>query len=341
MTMLSAAELQQIADLMRESGTTVGRLQAERITSGRSNLTFKLFDDVSPAAWVLRMPPRHGRTPSAHDVGREYRVTSALHSAGFPAPPPTLFSEDESILGAPFAVNEFVSGFSWQRAKDLSSLSAPQLAAVADALVDTLAELHAVDYQQIGLADFGRPDDYAARQLRRWSGQWQVVGASRTECDGPATELISWLESHIPRKQQRTAIVHGDYRLDNTLVRLDPHPHVAAVVDWELSTIGDPVADVAMMCAYRSPALDLILGEGTAWTSPLLPSAPALAEKYVNASGSDLPDWEFHQALALFKIAVIAAGIDYRQQAGSGAGVANRSGEAVLPFLLNGLSARP
>jgi len=327
---LSAEELQAVAARMAAAGVDVaGSLAAARIAGGRSNLTVRLTDGAS--TWVMRMPPRAGRTASAHDVGREFRVTSALFGSGVPVPRPVVLCDDESLIGAPFAIAEYVDGQTIQSREDLDALDAHQADALVPELVGVLARLHEVDYVAHGLGGFGRPDGYAARQLRRWSGQWETVGLA--DAGSLADEVVARLGREIP-PQRHTSVVHGDFRIDNTLVTLDPAPQISAVVDWELSTIGDPVADVAMMCVYRHPAFDLIIGSPTAWASPRLPEPEDLAAAYERAGGVELADWEFHTALAAYKVAVIAAGIDfrYRQGVGRGAGFGT-AGQAVVPFL--------
>jgi aminoglycoside phosphotransferase (APT) family kinase protein len=327
---LTAAELELVADRLAGAGETLaGPLVERRITGGRSNITLVLDDGAS--RWVLRMPPRAGRTPSAHDVAREFRVTSALASTDVAVPRPVLLCDDESVLGGPFAVAEHVSGVTVQTRDDLDAVPSDVRGELPQVLVSTLAALHRVDYAAVGLGDFARPDAYAERQLRRWARQWEVVG------DPALTALASDVESRLTAtipSQNGASIVHGDFRIDNTLLTLDGKPRVAAVVDWELSTLGDPVADVAMMCAYRHPAFDLVIGSPTAWTSPELPDSAALAGLYESAGGVELAHWGFHLALAYYKIAVIAAGIDHRfREAGSGEASHATSGQAVQPFL--------
>ncbi|HEU5037965.1 MAG TPA: phosphotransferase family protein [Nocardioides sp.] len=337
MAELTATELDAVAGVLAGAGVDLaGPLESRLIAGGRSNLTFKITDGAG--RWVLRTAPRAGRTPSAHDVAREYRVTSALRDTGVPVPPAVVLHEDEDVLGAPFAVAEFVDGACVQSRADLDALSDTTVAACVDQLVGTLAALHAVDPVAIGLEGHGRPDGYAERQVRRWSGQWEIVGTGPlAPLDGLATETGRLLAAAVPA-QRSSGIVHGDYRIDNTILRLDDdredHVEVAAVVDWELSTLGDPVADVALMCVYRHPALDLVLGSPSAWTSDRLPDAAGLAAVYEKAGGVPLADWDFHLALGYFKLAVIAAGIDHRYRAGAthGSGF-DTAGDAVGPLL--------
>ncbi|WP_459980385.1 phosphotransferase family protein [Nocardioides sp. AN3] len=329
-TALSAEELDGIAAVMREAGVDVGSLSAELIAGGRSNLTFRLTD--GDARWVMRTPPRAGRTPSAHDVAREYRVTAALGATDVPVARAVVLCEDDALLGGPFAIADFVSGRTIQTRRSLEELDDATLAATLRALVDTLARLHRVDHVAVGLERFGRPDAYAERQLKRWSGQWDLVGAE--ELRPLATEVATRLGEGLP-EQRSTGVVHGDFRIDNTILDLaGAEPRVTAVVDWELSTIGDPVADVAMMCAYRHPVFDLIVGEPSAWTSDRLPDVAALAAAYQAAGGVPLEHWERHLALAYFKVGVIAAGIDHRQRAGGPSGTGfDTAGESVPIYL--------
>lgn len=326
-TDLTAAELGGVADAMADAGTVpAGPLAATLIAGGRSNLTYKIEDGRD--AWVLRSGPRVGRTPSAHDVAREFRVTAALAGSAVPVAPAVVLVEGDDLLGGPFTVSGFVSGSAVRSRDDLAAYDDPALAATLDALLGTLAALHQVDHVAVGLERFGRPDAYAERQLRRWSGQWEHLRSDAL--DPLVAEVVAGLGARLPR-QQSTGIVHGDYRADNVLLA---GTEVAAVVDWELSTIGDPVADVAMMCAYRAPDFDLLIGEPSSWTSPRLPDVEALAGAYVAAGGVELVDFDAHLALAYFKVAMIAAGIDHRYRAGATTGSGfDTAGAAVEPFL--------
>jgi aminoglycoside phosphotransferase (APT) family kinase protein len=331
-TALTEQELRAVAARMVDAGVRLaGPLTASLIAGGRSNLTFRLTD--GSCDWVLRTPPRAGRTPSAHDVGREFRVTSALGATEVPVATAVVLYEGDDLLGGPFWVGDFVAGRVIQSRVDLDALDDAAVAAVSQRLVEALARLHRVDHLAIGLERFGRPDAYASRQLRRWTGQWELVGDR--SFDALAGEVSERLACHLP-EQRSAGIVHGDFRIDNTLLDLDgpDGPRLAAIVDWELSTIGDPVADIATMLAYRNPAFDLIVGAPSAWTSPRLPDPEALAAAYVTAGGWPLVDLDLHLALAHYKIAAIAAGIAHRHRAGSGSGAGFESaGSAVLPFL--------
>jgi aminoglycoside phosphotransferase (APT) family kinase protein len=315
MSDLTASELDAVRHRLEEAGVPIaGPLTATRIAGGRSNLTYDVTDGSS--RWILRTPPRAGRTPSAHDIVREHRFTSALVGTSVPVAPPVLLHEVEDDLGVPFTVSGFVDGETVRTRDQLERLDAPTVDAIVTCLVDALATLHAVDLRSVGLGDMGRPGSYAARQLRRWASQWQTVGP--VELTSLAEEAVAQLRGRVPDRTTET-IVHGDYRIDNTILALPQQGPAAvrAVVDWELATVGDPAADVAMMAAYRAPAFDRIVGEPAAWTSELLPTPDDLVARYEAAAGRQLQAWSTHLGLAYFKVAVIAAGIDHRSRAAS------------------------
>jgi aminoglycoside phosphotransferase (APT) family kinase protein len=286
-----------------------GELQGQLISGGRSNLTFRVYDDKSN--WLVRRPPLHGLTPSAHDMAREYKVVAALQDTPVPVARAIALCEDDSVLGAPFQIVEFVDGQVVRRRAQLEALGRRAVDGCVDALIRVLVDLHSVDPNAVGLSDFGKPSGYLERQVRRWGSQWELVRLPDDYRDADVERLRSGLQQSIPQ-QSRTSIVHGDYRIDNTILDTDDPTRVLAVVDWELSTLGDPISDAALMCVYRDPALDLILSAQAAWTSPLLPTADELADRYSLVSGLSLGHWEFYMALAYFKLAIIAAGIDFR-----------------------------
>ncbi|MFC7449029.1 phosphotransferase family protein [Rhodococcus daqingensis] len=311
-----------------------GELQVELISGGRSNLTFKAWDDRS--SWVVRRPPTSGLTPSAHDMAREYAVTSALQGTAVPVARTVAFDADGSTLGAPMTVVEFVEGTVIRDQSDLAALSDDQVDASVGALVRVLADLHAVDHRAVGLGDFGRPDGFVARQVKLWAGQWERV---KTRELPDVAVLHAALADAMPATSA-ASIVHGDFRIDNTILDSRDPGQVRAVVDWEMSTLGDPLTDVALMCVYRDPVFDLVLGSQAAWTSDRLPSADALAQSYAVASGRDLGDWSFYLALANFKLGVIGEGITHRALQGSDSGAgAVRAAEATPEFIAAGLRA--
>lgn len=325
-----------LATFLRDNGVPVaGELRVDRISGGRSNLTFRVDDDRS--SWIVRRPPTSGLTPSAHDMAREWAVTSALQSTDVPVAGAVAFDPDGRVLGAPMTVVEFVPGRVVRTADDLGDLTDAEVAANATELVRVLAALHAVDHRAIGLSDFGRPDGFVTRQVATWGRQWQRV---KTRDLADIDRLQAVLAETVPARSDAT-IVHGDFRVDNVILDPSDTGRVAAVVDWEMSTLGDPITDVALLCAYRRPIFDTVLGvPAAAWTSPRYPSADALAEEYAAVSGRDLGDWPFYLALANFKIAVIAEGITHRSLADGGSDEsATAAAEATAEFAAAGLQA--
>jgi aminoglycoside phosphotransferase (APT) family kinase protein len=329
-----ALDLPAIGAFLQSRGVDVrGELSARLIEGGRSNLTFVVSD--ADHSWVVRRPPVGANAPSAHDVAREFRVTRALEATAVPVARTVALCQDRSVIGADFTVVEFVEGTAIRTEAELEKLDDDAVAACVRGLVATLAALHRVDPRSVGLEKFGRPHGYAARQLRRWSGQWAHVS---TEPSPEAELLLARLMESVP-EQRYSTIVHGDFRIDNTLLATHDPGDVKAVVDWELSTIGDPVADVALMCAYRNPGLDLVLGTDAAWTSARLPSVEALAGLYEAAGEIRLEHWDFYLGLAYYKLAVIAQGINHRYRAGATVGDGfDTAGDSVAAFLDSGLA---
>ena len=315
-----------------------GQLQGQFISGGRSNLTFRVYDDTT--SWLVRRPPLHGLTPSAHDMAREYKVVAALQDTPVPVARTIALCEDDSVLGASFQIVEFVAGQVVRRRAQLEALGRRAIDGCVDALIRVLVDLHSVDPNAVGLSDFGKPNGYLERQVRRWGSQWELVRLPDDYRDADVQRLHSGLQQSIPQ-QSRTSIVHGDYRIDNTILDADDPTRVRAVVDWELSTLGDPLSDAALMCVYRDPALDLIVNAQAAWTSPLLPTADELADRYSLVSGLSLGHWEFYMALAYFKLAIIAAGIDFRRrmsEQAQGKDDTSDGPEVVAPLISRGLA---
>ncbi|MDT5254533.1 MAG: hypothetical protein QOH07_3487 [Mycobacterium sp.] len=339
---LDGLNLSALDGYLRSAGIgRAGELTAQLISGGRSNLTFLVADDSSK--WVLRRPPLHGLTPSAHDMAREYKVVAALADTAVPVARAVALCNDESVLGAPFQMVEYVAGQVVRSRADLEALEAQGderiIEGCVDALIQVLADLHAVDPAAVGLADFGKASGYLERQVRRWGSQWELVRLPDDDRDADVARLRSALQEAIP-EQSRTSIVHGDYRIDNTILDADDPAQVRAVVDWELSTLGDPVSDAALMCVYRDPSLDLIINAHAAWTSPQLPVADELAHRYSVVSGQPLAHWNFYMALAYLKLAIIAAGIDFRRRmsGSSDPDASDRVGETVAPLIARGLT---
>jgi aminoglycoside phosphotransferase (APT) family kinase protein len=290
-------------------GTLEGPLRASLVTGGRSNLTYLLTDGVQ--RWVLRRPPLGHVLQTAHDMGREYRVLAALHPTDVPVPRPVVLAPPE-ILGAPFYVMEFADGEIYRTERQLNELSGARADALADGLVDTLARLHGVDVQAVGLADLGRPDGYLERQLRRWGKQLE---ASHTR-DLPALDQLgAELARDVP-VPQRASLVHGDYRLDNVVV--DPASGaVRAILDWEMATLGDPLADLASTVVWWDGIVGLdspvaaVPGEVAAF-----PGRERLVQRYAERSGLELSRLSWYEAFAFYKIAAIFEGIHYRHVQG-------------------------
>ena len=311
-----------------------GPLRAELMHGGRSNLTYRLTD--GHRTWVLRRPPLGELTPSAHDMAREYRVVAALAGSGVPVAPAVALCEDPGVLGVPFAVVGFVDGRVLRSHDDLADLPDADVERCAFALVDVLARLHAVDPAAVGLDGFGRAEGYLERQVRRWHGQWRRVSTRELP---DLEELHSRLAAGCPA-ESGASIVHGDFRVDNAILDPADPGAVRALVDWEMATLGDPLADLALHLAYGDPAFDPVLGGSAAATSPRMPAPERLVRRYAEVSGRDVSDLAFHLGLGYFKIAVIAEGIHARHLGGHTRGPGfERTGDAVPLLVASGLHA--
>lgn len=337
MTDIDGLDLAALDRHLRDVGVPrSGELHAELIAGGRSNLTFLVGDDASE--WVLRRPPLHGLTPSAHDMAREYKVVAALADTPVPVARAVTMRNDDSVLGAPFQMVEYVAGRVVRHTDQLEALGdKAMIESCVDALIAVLADLHSVDADAVGLGDFGKPSGYLERQVRRWGSQWDLVKRPDDGCHADVTKLHERLAQAIPA-QSRTSIVHGDYRIDNTILDAEDPTKVMAVLDWEMSTLGDPLSDTALMCVYRHPTFHLVHADA-AWASDLIPTADALAEKYSRAAGQNLDHWDFYMALAYFKLAIIGAGIAYRAREAGVTDDTDKVGEAVPPLIAAGLAA--
>jgi aminoglycoside phosphotransferase (APT) family kinase protein len=286
-------------------------LTFERISGGHSNLTYGVRD-AAGKRWALRRPPLGKRLGSAHDMGREHRVVSALARTPVPVAPVAGFCEDESINEAPFYVMEFVEGPILRGLAEADAFpDEADRRAIGERVVDTLVDVHAVDPDAVGLGDLGRKEDYVARQLHRWQGQWEN---SKTR-ELPAIDAVhERLAARIPEQGPAT-IVHGDYRLDNMI--LTPAGEVAAVVDWELCTLGDPLADVGLLMVYwPEPGEETIALGQPATLAPGFPKREELKARYAERSGRDLSQLDFFVALGYWKLAIILEGVYARYAAG-------------------------
>ena len=335
MTELPGMDVPALRAFLVDSGVPVsGELVVELISGGRSNLTFTARDDNSH--WVVRRPPTGGLTPSAHDMNREWTVTRALQDTPVPVARTVAFDKEGTALGAPLTVVEFVEGLVVRSDDELDALDDDTVERNVTGLVKALADLHAVDYRAVGLSEFGRPDGFVGRQVKLWARQWEHV--KTRELDDVAT-LHAALTESIPA-QTSNSIVHGDFRVDNTILDAADPGTVKAVVDWEMSTLGDPLTDVALMCTYREPIFDAVLGMKAAWTSDRYPSPDDIAQRYAVASGRELSDWNFYLALANFKLGVIGEGITHRALSGSSSGRgAENAAAATGEFMAAGLRA--
>ncbi|GIF23215.1 aminoglycoside phosphotransferase (APT) family kinase protein [Actinoplanes tereljensis] len=306
-----------------------GPLTSSLVSGGRSNLTYAVTDGTH--RWIVRRPPLSGLTQSAHDVAREWRVTEALQYSVVPVPPAVALCEDTTVIGAPFAVSEFITGLVVRTRAQLEAYTDRELASCVTELVRVLADLHSLDVGEVGLSGLGRPDGFLERQVRLWWRQWNEVKSQEL---ADASRLHSRLVAALPTRSAHIGVVHGDFRIDNTLLDSTDISKVLAVVDWELATVGDVLTDIALMCVYRQPQLDPILGLDAAWASDRLPDAGTIAEAYARRRGVSLDHWPFYLALANFKLAVIAQGISYRARRGAAADATSAQAEQAVPALL-------
>jgi aminoglycoside phosphotransferase (APT) family kinase protein len=288
-----------------------GQLQdVQLISGGRSNLTYRL--DLSDGALVLRRPPLGHVLPTAHDMSREYRVLSALSGTAIPVPAPVAFCADTDVVGSPFYLMRYVDGEVLRTSDDGAHVTPDQARQLSERLVAMLAAIHSVDVDAVGLAGFGRPDGYMARQLARWQRQWEL-SVSR-EMPGYDT-LVQRLTAGLPQSAAGT-LVHGDFRLDNMLVTLQPEPGVAAVVDWEMSTLGDPLADLGLTLMYwADPGEEdwLQINVGASVTAmPGFLRRAQVAARYAELTGRDISGIGYYLAFGCFKLAVVLEGIHAR-----------------------------
>lgn len=310
---LDAARLQ--AYLTQQVKGFAGPLTVKQFKGGQSNPTYLL--ETPARRYVLRRKPPGKLLPSAHAVDREFRVISALAAQGFPVAEPVLYCADESVAGTPFYVMGFVDGrVFWE--PQMPGSSPAERRAVYDAMNATIARLHAFDPAKIGLGDFGRGENYVARQVERWSKQYR---ASETEKIDAMERLIGWLPQHIPPSGP-ARLVHGDYRLDNLIVAADS-PNILAVLDWELSTLGDPLADFTYhLMAWHMPHSDSAAGTATLAGQDLaalgIPSMADYVDAYVTRTGLDpRPALPAYLAYNFFRIAAILQGIVGRVRDGT------------------------
>ena len=285
-----------------------GAFSVERHQAGHSNETF--FIRRGTTEWVLRRPPRPPYLPTAHDVKREYTVLKALDGTDARAPRPALFCDDESVIGAPFYLMEKVDGYVIRDKLPPWLDTDADRKRIGEELVDAAAELHSVDYRKVGLENWGKPTGYVRRQLVRWGKQ--LEGATKLTRPLPDYEAIaSWLDEHQPPEQQ-PAIVQGDYKLDNVMYGPAAPARLVAILDWEMATIGDPLADVGWMLSFwREPgetadvlhsALNDVFG------SPGWSTRAELIARYEERTGRSMTDIRFYTALAIWKLGILLEG---------------------------------
>ena len=295
-----------------------GRVVVERHQAGHSNETF--YVTRGSDHWVLRRPPRGAFLPTAHDVLREYRVLSALADTDVRSPRPIIACEDTVVIGVPFYLMEKVDGFVVRTELPpgfRDDAKAEVRRGIGEELVDALAELHAVDYRAVGLEGWGKPTGYLQRQIKRWSGQLELA----TQFSRPLPDFVrirDWLSENVPEDADAT-IVHGDYKLDNVTLAPDAPARVLSIFDWEMSTIGDPLADLGWMLSYwrepsdppnpLHPELDLM-------TAPGFSTREELLERYHERTGRSMSDIRFYTVLAVWKLGVLLEGSYARHIAG-------------------------
>jgi len=301
----------------------------EQFKGGQSNPTYRLTA-ADGKKYALRRKPPGKLLPSAHAVDREYRVISALHPVGFPVARPLVLCEDESVIGTAFYVMDCVEGrVLWDQS--LPGMSKEERFAIWDELNRVISLLHTIDFQKVGLAGFGKPGNYIERQVARWSKQYQ---ASETEPMEAMNNLIAWLPKNIP-PETATTVVHGDFRLDNAIFH-PTEPRILAVLDWELSTLGDPLADFAYHCmSWHIPPGQFRGIAGLNLEALGIPSEKEYVARYCERTGRQAIDpshWDFYIAYNLFRIAAILQGIMKRVVDGTAASVHARDA---------GMRARP
>ncbi|MEZ5171773.1 MAG: phosphotransferase family protein [Acidimicrobiia bacterium] len=305
-------------------------LSAELISGGRSNLTYRITDGTN--RWVLRRPPLGHVLPTAHDMAREYRVISALADTDVPVPVALALCEDDTVNDAPFYVMEEVRGRILRDPDDIGRLSVEDARRCSEQLVDVLARIHAVDYDAVGLGDFGRPDGYVERQLRRFAKQRE---ASQTRELPGLDDLERRLNAALP-VSGAPSIVHGDYRLDNTMLDPDDAGTIAAVLDWEMATLGDPLADLGMFLLYWGVPDAQVVATGAILSSEagFLTSDEAV-DRYAATTGRAVDDLDFYVALGAYKLAVIVEGIHARFLQGKTVGEGFEAMGDLVPQLIN------
>ena len=300
--------------LVRNFPADAGPLTIEQFPSGHSNLTYRIR--LGGREMVLRRPPFGSKVRSAHDMAREYRVLSKLHSTFPVAPRVLLYCEDTSVLGAAFYLMEPIHGIILRRDPPPGMNFTPETArGLSEAFVDNLASLHALDYEAMGLGDLGKPQGYLDRQVRGWTERYY---ASRTHDYAEASQMAAWLREHLP-VSTGAALVHNDYKYDNLILDPTKITRVIGVLDWEMCTIGDPLSDLATSLAYWVDARDPDELQAVRWSPSTYPGSftrAQLVERYAQKTGRDVSALSYYLAFGRFKVAVILQQIYYRYAQG-------------------------
>ena len=282
-----------------------GPLTVSHLSGGSSNLTFRVRDDTND--WVLRRPPMGRLLATANDMGREYRVQEGLGRSDVPVPTTVAMCDDTDVIGVPFYLMTFVEGTVYADADAVEGLTEAQALAATNELIDVLARLHAVDYEAVGLGSLGKPVGFLQRQIARWTTQWEK---SKQDEVPEIEELAARLARSVPEHTD-SAIVHGDYSFNNTMWSRDDPTRMVAVLDWEMSTLGDPLTDLGMVAVYWDRAGEIMWRSRTPQPhrgNPGFPGVDHLLARYEAASGRSVRDIDVYQVLAVFKLAVIVAG---------------------------------
>ena len=285
-------------------------LAVTKVGQGRSNLTFRVTRGAQ--AWILRRPPMGDLPETAHDMMREYRVLSGLADTPVRAPRPVLACANPNVIGVPFYLMDEVDGVV-VRDQLPDAFTVEHRGAIGEEMIDALAELHTVDPMAVGLRDLGKPEGYTARQVSRWTKQWGVM-ATRPLPDIEAVR--EWLEAHLPTDSP-AAIVHGDYKLDNVVFRATAPPQLLAILDWEMATLGDPLADLGyLMLFWPEPGEDNVGGLPQPTQMDGFSSRAELIKRYEKRTGFAMSDLVFYRTLALWKLAILTEGLYKRYLAG-------------------------
>ena len=299
-----------------------GELRFDLVAAGGSNLTYRV-ESAAGKRWALRRPPERARVATAHDMAREWKIMSALAAhpeAGVPVPAAIAYCTDPAIIGAEFYVMQFAEGRILRGPADAEAMDETRCRRASESLIDVQVAMHTIDADAVGLGDLGRRDAYVERQLSRWLRQYEAVKSRELPL---VLELHARLAKAVPR-QQRAGLVHGDYRFDNTVLGEDDR--VIAVLDWELCTLGDPVADFCWSILYWSdPGEQNDFGSPSPTRHPAFPRRAEAIEMYARKSGLDLSRLDYYRAFSWWKMACLVEGVVARLRAGAGGGLSASS----------------